>query len=63
MHRRLGSMTVAAGFPRRRQPKFPKREIPLGQYSWKKFLKKYMIVMIYNRPDFVIRSTHTVARI
>ena len=36
MHSRLGSVTVAAGFPQGKQPKFPMGEIPLGQYSSKK---------------------------
>ena len=33
MHRRLGSATVAAVFPRGKQPGFPMEEIPLGQYN------------------------------
>ena len=40
MHSRLGSVTVAAGFPQGKQPKFPIGEIPLGQYSCKKYFKK-----------------------
>ena len=32
-HRRLGSMTVAAGFPQEMQLEFPMEKIPLGQYS------------------------------
>ena len=40
MHQRLGSANVAAGFPQERQPKFPTGEIPLGQHSYKKCLKK-----------------------
>ena len=36
MHHRLGSMTVAAGFPQGKQLEFPMEEIPLGQYSCKK---------------------------
>ena len=35
MHRRLGSMTVAAGFPWGKQPEFPIEEVPMGQYSCK----------------------------
>ena len=34
MHNRLGSSTVAAGFPQGKQPQFPMGEIPLRQYSW-----------------------------
>ena len=33
--------TVAAGFPRGRQPEFPIGEIPLGQYSRKNVFKKH----------------------
>ena len=40
MHPRLGSVTVAAGFPQGKQPEFPMGEIPLAQYSCKKFKKK-----------------------
>ena len=32
---RLGSVTVAAGFPQRKQPIFPMGEIPMGEYSCK----------------------------
>ena len=34
IHCRLGSMTVAAGFPWGKQPEFPMGEIQMGQYSW-----------------------------
>ena len=40
MHSRLGSMTVAAGFPEGKQPELPMGEIPLGQYSCKNVFKK-----------------------
>ena len=39
MHCRLGSKTVAAGFPWGKQPGFPMGEIPMGQYSWKKKIR------------------------
>ena len=40
MHCRFGSMTVAAGFPRRKQPKLSMGEIPMGKYRCKKRKKK-----------------------
>ena len=43
MYARLGSTTVAAGFPRGRQPEFPTGKIPLGQYSCQKKTKKTLI--------------------
>ena len=49
MHRRLGSATVAAAFPWRRQPKFLMEEIPLGQYSCKKSHTKTTTTTKINR--------------
>ena len=46
MYSTVGSMTVAAGFPKGKQPEFPMGEIPLGQYSCKKLLKKKKIKSI-----------------
>ena len=40
MHCRLGSLTVAASFPRGVQCKFSIEEIPMGQYSYKKIFLK-----------------------
>ena len=36
MHHRLNSPTVTAGFPCDRQPRFPMREMPVGQYNCQK---------------------------
>ena len=47
MHCRLGSTTVAAGFPQEKQLKFPMGEIPLGQYSCKKKRKKVLGLSLY----------------
>ena len=38
MNSRLGSATVAAGFPRGKQPEFPIGENTLGQCSCEKYL-------------------------
>ena len=47
-HYRLGSTSVAAGFPQGRQPEFPMGKIPLGQYGCKKKKKKKISASLAN---------------
>ena len=59
MHCRLGSMTIAAGFPHGKQPEFPMGEIPRGQYSCEK--KKVFETFFCCRFDsiFPTKETHS----
>ena len=52
MHRRLGSaILLQLAFPRGKQPKFPMEEIPLGQYSCKKYVKYVLQYYLLNTKE------------
>ena len=58
MHCRLGSMTVAAGFPREKQPRFFMGEIPVGNTVIKKWEAAYTLDAVISEVlwNFVLRG-------
>ena len=55
---------LAAGFPWGKQPGFPKREIPMGQYNWKKKKKNLSVntnttQAILNQSEMIEHNKYT----